>query len=64
MRQPKTLYMENLRQRLRDEVLVRVVETTPEYGGARERDLDQLVQEGFAEWVVPGEMARLRQGAP
>lgn len=52
--------MENLRERFRRDGIVRVSETTPQYGGAREKDVQRLVDEGFAAWVVVGESARIR----
>lgn len=48
-----------LRQRLRRDGFICVIETTPQYGGARRADVQRLVDEGLAAWSGP-EIAALR----
>lgn len=36
-------------------------ETTPQMGGLRERPVEWLIGNGEAEWIVPGQRARLVQ---
>lgn len=39
----------------------RIRETTPPFGGLRERDVEILVAEGKAEWVEHGVSAKLKE---